>query len=457
MQTKRFCVIMRLPNGVLNLPVCVLLSALLAFGGVPPTAALTGNTVLVSIASDGTQANGESYEPALSADGRYVAFDSVASNLVSGDSNGYADVFVHDQQTGETSRVSVASDGTQANEISSSASISGDGRYVAFHSFASNLVSSDTNGWADIFVHDQQTGEISLVSVASDGTQGTLWSYTPSISADGRYVAFYSLSSNLVNEDTNGNGDIFVHDLQTGETSRVSVSSSGIEGNWEADEPSISADGRYVAFESSSWNLVVEDTNGKFDIFVHDRQTGDTTRVSVASDGAQANGESHLPAISADGRYVAFLSDADNLVSGDSNGKTDVFVHDRQTGETSRVSVASDGTQANGTAYHVSMSATARYVTFDSDATNLVSDPANGDVFVHDRLTGQTTCVDVAFDGAQANSWSWQPAISATGRYVAFKSDASNLVSDDTNHIPDIFVREQWTIKQRVFLPIVRK
>ncbi|MGH2537869.1 MAG: TolB family protein, partial [Candidatus Promineifilaceae bacterium] len=195
------------------------------------------------------------------------------------------------------------------------------------------------------------------MSIASDGAQGNDGSYYPSISADGRYVAFYSDAWNLVGGDTNGTWDVFVHDRDTGQTSRVSVASDGAQGDNHSGAPSISADGRYVAFNSVASNLVGGDTNGAYDIFVHDRDTGQTSRVSIASDGAQGNESSGVPAISADGRYVAFYSEASNLVGGDTNGYLDVFVHDRDTGQTSRASVASDGAQANGASYFPAISA----------------------------------------------------------------------------------------------------
>jgi Tol biopolymer transport system component len=451
----------------------------------PLTPLSPGTTTRVSVASDGSQGNGDSGHwngPSISADGRYVVFASYASNMVSGDTNGEYDVFVHDRQTGQTTRVSVASDGTQGNGGSSGGSwgakpsISADGRYVAFVSSASNLVSGDTNDFCgyyhdencmDVFVHDRQTGQTTRVSVASDGAQGNEESWNPSISADGRYVAFASEASNLVSGDTNDTNDAFVHDRQTGQTTRVSVASDGGQGNDWSGGPSISADGRYVAFESIASNLVSGDTNdfcGYYhddncgDIFIHDRQTGQTTRVSVASDGTQGNEESTWLSISADGRYVAFASLASNLVSGDTNGGADVFVHDRQTGQTTRVSVASDGTQGNGDSYFPSISADGRYVAFSSYAGNLVSGDTNGeaDIFVHDRQTGQTTRVSVASDDSQGNEESRWLSISADGRYVAFASEASNLVSGDTNGETDVFVHDRGALcdlsKQPVLL-----
>ncbi len=247
-------------------------------------------------------------------------------------------------------RVSVASDGTEGNHDSRDNSISADGRFVAFQSDSSNLVPDDTNGRSDIFVHDRQTNTTERVSVASDGTQGIFESYNPSISADGRFVAFQSDSSNLVPDDTNGQYDIFVHDRQTHITERVSVASDGTEGNRQSMmyNSSISADGRFVVFASKSSNLVPDDTNGQYDIFVHDRQTHITERVSVASDGTEGDFDSMKSSISADGRFVAFYSRSSNLVPGDMNGLDDVFIHDRQTHTTERVSVASDGTEGDG-------------------------------------------------------------------------------------------------------------
>jgi Tol biopolymer transport system component len=344
-----------------------------------------------------------------------------------------------------TNRVSVASDGMQGDDNSQSPSISADGRYVAFNSAARNLASCDTRYAPKVFVHDRQTGQISCVANTAGGTPGNGSSQNPSISADGRFVAFISDASNLVSGDTNGESDIFVHDQQTGQTNRVSVASEGTEGNFLSAAPSISADGRYVAFTSYATNLVSNDTNGWGDIFVHDRQTGQTSRVSVASDGTQGNVDSRFPAISADGRYVAFASNSNNLVSGDTNNLEDVFVHDRQTGQTSRVSVASDGTQGNEGSFNISISADGRYVAFSSNASNLISGDTNAvsDLFLHDRQTGQTSRVSVASDGTQGNDHSSWPSISANGRYLAFASDASNLVSDDTNGFQDVFVHDR--------------
>jgi hypothetical protein len=401
----------------------------------------------VSVATGGAQANDGGWPEAISADGRYVAFGSYSTNLVANDTNNYGDIFIRDRQTGETTRVSVDSSGNQAmGGHSSSASLTPDGRYVAFSSEASNLVAGDTNGARDIFVHDRQTGETTRVSVATGGAQANSGSSSdcPSLSADGRYVAFHSSASNLVAGDTNLNADVFVHDRLTGETTRVSVASDGTQANWSSSLGSLSADGRYVAFVSGATNLIADDTNGYDDVFVHDRQTRETTRVSVDSSGAQVAG--YLgggPSISADGRYVIFNSFASTLVADDTNGVGDGFIHDRLTGETTRVTVATGGAQATGQSTADSISADGRYVSFQSHATNLVSGDTNGDVdiFVRDRQAGVTLRVSVTVDGAQSfGGWSWNSVISADGRYVAFQSWVPTLVPNDTNSEWDAFV-----------------
>jgi len=441
------------------LTICTLMLLLLFF---PFKVFAEGKTTRVSVSSNGVQGNGYSIVASISSDGRYVAFESYADNLVNGDTNGVDDVFVHDRQSGQTTRVSVSSTGAQGNSVSGnwSNSISPDGRHVVFFSNADNLVDDDTNGWGDVFVHDRQSGQTTRVSVSSNGVQGNGYSGNwSSISSDGRYVAFESYADNLVNGDTNGWDDVFVHDRQTGQTTRVSVSSNGVQGNGYSGWPSISSDGRYVAFHSDADNLVDSDTNGtNTDVFVHDRQTGQTTLVSVSSTGVQGTIGSQVPSISSDGRYVAFQSWADNLVDGDTNGWDDVFVHDRQTGLTTRVSVSSNGVQGNGYNGWPSISSDGQYVAFQSDADNLVDGDTNGveDVFVHDRQTGQTTRVSVSSYDVQGNGYSgvWS-SISSDGRYVAFQSYADNLVNSDTNGVDDIFVHDRLSEPAEHSLPHV--
>jgi Tol biopolymer transport system component len=398
-----------------------------------------------SVSSSEAQADGQNDYPSVSADGRYVAFQSLATNLVSGDTNGFGDVFVRDHQTGDTERVSVDSSGTQADGESLNAAISSEGRYVAFVSAATNLVPGDTNDVFDVFVHDRDTGVTERVSVDSTGAQADFHSFDfpPSISGDGRYVAYYSQAFNLVAGDTNNHADVFVHDRDTGVTERVSVDSTGAQANSSSfGEPSISGDGRNVAFISTATNLVPADTNGTYDVFVHDRDTDITERVSVDSTGTQADFGGDAAAISGDGRYVAFQSFGSNLVAGDTNGANDVFVHDRDTGVTERVSLDSTGAQADFGSSQPSISGDGRYVAFASDATNLVPGDTNGiqDVFVHDRTNGWTQRASLGVFYQQADTFSFLPSISGDGRYVAFES-ATNLVDNDTNGVADVYLK----------------
>jgi hypothetical protein len=408
-------------------------------------------TTRVSVDSAGAQGNSDSGGDrlAISADGRYVAFCSAATNLVTGDTNGAFDVFVRDLQNGTTERVNVDSTGAQTiTFISHFPAISADGRYVAFQSASTNLVAGDTNANWDVFVRDRVGGTTERVSVSSAGAQaiGTSGDHGVSMSADGRYVAFVSGANNLVAGDTNGSWDTFVRDRQLGLTTRVSVDSTGVQGNGTTDYAAISATGRYVAFASAATNLVAGDTNGVYDIFLHDRVAGTTERVSVDSAGVQGNGvSSWVPACSSDGRYVLFRSYATNLVPGDTNASGDLFVRDRQTATTERVSVDSAGVQGNGDSgdHYQWMSPDGRYVVFQSGASNLVPGDTNGkyDVFVRDRQAGTTERVSVDSAGAQATGGhSSYASISADGHYVAFASDASNLVTGDTNFKTDVFV-----------------
>jgi Tol biopolymer transport system component len=322
----------------------------------------------------------------ISANGRFVAFTSSDTNLVPGDTNKEPDIFVYDRQTAKTERVNVSTSGAQANKISLNPSISADGRYVAFVSLANNLV-PNSNLYTAVYVRDRQTGTTTKVSVNSNGVQGNdhVNSGT-SISADGRFVVFGSLATNLVPGDTNGTTDVFVRDLQLGKTTLVSVNSNGVQGDGASNGGVISADGHHVVFTSNATQLVPGDTNFVKDIFVHNRDTGQTERVSVASSGKQADQDSVDCAISADGRYVAFSSAATNLVAGDSNGLLDVFWHDTLTGKTERASVASNGAQANGESEWAAISGDGQFVAYYSLASNLAGNDPNStyDVYLHE-------------------------------------------------------------------------
>jgi len=389
----------------------------------------------VSVDSDERQSNQVSTDASISADGRFVVFNSNASNLVGNDTDFNIDVFVRDRIDTKTLRI-----GRACNYLLSRNVISADGRFVAFASADNSLVPGDTNNTCDVFVKDLETGVIERVSVSSAGAQGNNMSVFPSISCDGRIVAFYSWATNLVAGDSNGMIDVFVRDRTANVTTRVSVHNSGAQGNYNSAYPSISCDGRFVAFLSYASNLVTGDTNVDIDgepisdIFVHDRMSGTTTRVSVDSAGAQSNGKSCCASISGDGRFVGFASMASNLVAGDTNNAEDVFVHDRQTGATTRVSTSSAGVQGNSYSGGLSLNHDGRYVAYSSWATNLVAgDTDNGiDVFLHNRQIGSVQKIG-------GNRWSYSPSISADGNVIAFTSSSTNLITGDTNNVHDIF------------------
>jgi Tol biopolymer transport system component len=396
----------------------------------------------LSVADDGTQGNLISGGVAISANGCYVVFHSAATTLIRGDTNASTDVFVRDCTTGQVERRSVASDGAQGNGDSYRSAISDNGRFVAFQSYATNLISNDTNQSRDVFVHDRQWHTTTRISVSSTGAQAVTDSGDPAISGDGRYIAFSSWAPNLVPQDTNGGPDVFVHDRQTSATWRVSVASGGTQGNGTSHDPAISADGRYVVFQSDASNLVTGDTNGLPDIFLHDLQTSATVLISMGMNGTQTNGDSYSPSISANGRYVGFTSDASNVVPHDHNDVLDAFVYDRETEETLVVSVAFDGSQTGGSSSFPVVSDDGRYAAFVSIASDLVPGDNNGvaDVFRYDRHLHETTLVSMASDGVLGNAGSYAPDISGDGRYISFESLADTLVPGDTNEVGDVFL-----------------
>lgn len=425
-------------------------ASLLLLGWPPRLAAQAVTTTRVSVATDGTEANGQSSVAAISADGRYVLFNSGATTLVAGDTNGTWDAFLHDRRTGATTRVSVATGGVQANDHSGGTAISADGRFVAFSSIATNLVAADTNGAEDAFVHDRQVGTTARVSLAMGGGDPDGPSWTTAISADGRYVVIESRASNLVAGDSNGWPDVFVHDRQTGTTQRVSVATDGTQANAESEYSTIDPSGRYVGFCTRADTLTPGETFGLWDVYVHDRQTGATARVSATPTGSEPDGGScPLVFSDEDARYVAFGSAATDIVAGDTKGYFDVFVRGRHVDGTTRVSVATGSVQGDDNSYMPAISATGRWVAFNAYATNLVANDTNGilDVFVVDQFKlgepGSLTRASITTGGGQADEVSCQPVLSANGRYVAFTSWAANLVSADTNGTSDAFVHDR--------------
>ena len=404
-----------------------------------------------NLSTGGAEADGSTFGAALSASGRFAAFTSAATSLVRGDRNGMTDVFVRDLVRRRTSRASISSSGAESDGHSKKPSISADGSVVAFPSSATNLVPGDRNGVTDVFVRDRAAGLTMRMSAGSEGESDAL-SLAALVSANGRTIVFSSNASNLVPGDDNGTMDVFVRDRVARRISRVSVGPFGESAN-RSEASSIDALGRIVAFRSYATNLVYGDWNGKADVFVFDRRTGLTERVNVSSTGDEARAATFRGVVSGDGRFVGFRSRATNLVPGDTNEALDAFVHDRWTGVTRRISVASDGEEANARGFDRStrrnlfmsrpfLSADGRYAAFTSRASNLVPDDRNGvaDVFVHDLLTGATSRVSVSAAGEEADAASFVSGISADGSVVAFTSNADNLVGGDTNGRRDVFV-----------------
>jgi Tol biopolymer transport system component len=416
-----------------------------------------GTTEQIDMSGNGAPANfGSEVGISLSADGRFLAFSSWASNLaLDQQAFNFQDIFVRDRVSGATELVSVNSSGVQSDGISIDPVISADGRYVVFTSDATNLVPGDTNqcfnnlldetarpgDCTDIFVHDRETGLTERVSVSSSGEQANDQSFVPSISADGRYVTFLSMASNLFPNDPPVSVDLFIHDRQTGETERVL--SPAVLGDY-----SITPDARFIAYIGLS-------SNGYYTINVYDRQTGTNEQANTPIPGRRLDGYSANPVMSADGRFVAYTSSATTLVAGDTNSRRDIFVHDRLTRVTERVSVSSAGAQANGDSTPgffpsgVAISADGRRVAFSSSATNLApgdtntcavqfyySFPSPGqcpDIFVRDREAGTTTRASLTFSGAEANNASYRAVMSSDGNVLAYLSLATNLVPGDTS------------------------
>jgi Tol biopolymer transport system component len=394
-----------------------------------------GTTTRVSVSGSEAQADGATYgSSALSANGRFVVFSSEASNLVAGDTNGVSDVFVRELSSGTTRRISVSSAERQADgESLGGVAITPTGRFVAFTSNASNLVGHDTNGNADVFVRDLVHGTTRRVSLTDTDRQGGLGGGTPAISADGRYVAFLSYSGNLVRRDTNGHPDVFVRDRSRGTTRRVSVTSAEKQVYLGGTAPAISAGGRYVAFVSDSRSLVTGDTNKVRDVFLRDRSRGTTRRVSLTSAESQLSAYSYgPPSLSAGGRYVAFL-----------NGGS-VLVRDRTAGTTEEVSVG-NGTSAGGRdsdAAPVRISGDGRYVVFTSFSALVAGDGnLRDDVFVRDRAARTLERVSVSSAGTEGHGHSRTGSVSDDGRLVTFSSGAPDLVLGDTNGADDQFTR----------------
>ncbi len=444
-------------------PIAILAAALVA------TPALAAQTLsLASLSSSGQQGNNSTTSAIVSRDGRFVAFSSFASNLVPGDTNNREDVFVRDLVAGTTTRVSVSSAGAQGDQASKVGAISGDGRFVAFSSDATNLVLPDANGWVtDVYVHDRQTGVTSRVNVSSSGIQANAgFAGRVDLSADGRFVVFESNATNLAGIDANGStSDIYLHDRATGTTTRESVDSFGVQGAWMSLEPALSADGRWLVFASESGSLVQPSPTAWRQIYRRDLLLGITELASVSivplSQGYPgASQNCHTPVVSDDGNLVAFVTPAWDLVPNDVNGGTaDVFVRNMVLNLTTLVSATPSGDPGNaGSLLSIALSGNGRYLLFQSQASNLVPGAAGGAAqwFLRDLLAFQTVLVSktpAGFPGNAASTLTQRCGLSTDGRVAAFVSDAANLVVGDTNANSDAFVRHGEPLVSSVVPP----
>ncbi len=414
-----------------------------------PVRAGSSETRLISISSSGEQGQGSSTDCSVSGDSSRLAFSSGAANLVPRDTNHHADIFVHDVSAGRTARVNVSSSGRQANDDSYAPVIVPDGSSVLFSSRATNLIGNDRNGLEDVFVRDLSSRTTQRISVAPNGDAANGVSGSPSASAHGNVIAFMSTATNLVSGDTNGQPDIFVLDGRRG---TLDIASNGFDGrpaNGSSYLPSVSADGRFVAFMSGASNLVRHDTNAVFDVFVRDVVRGTTRRVSLANSGAEGNDDSDVQGhtyISAHGRYVAFHSFATNLVPHDTNGAGDVFVRDIVARTTRMVDVNNNGAPADYGGANASISGDGTIVTFSSAATNFLAEQdLSVQTYWRNVVTARTHLASRAFDGGPGNSRSDPCGISLLGNGIAMSSIATDLVSNDDNGYTDIFLRTPVT------------
>ena len=394
-------------------------------------------------------------DSSLSGDGRYVAFSSENNNLVEGDTNGKFDIFVFDLCDNGMLRVSISSSGEQGNGDSVSPKIKGNGRYVVFESEASNLVTNDKNNCCDVFRHDLRTGKTVLVSCSSEGEPGNNESGCPSITPDGRFVSFTSRASNLIKNDTNRLKDVFVKDMENGEVDRVSVASDGTEAlAFDAmnasDDTSISKDGRFVVFSSAAHNLVKNDTNNTVDVFLHDRETGKTTRVSVGSKGEEANSYSHSPVISGNGEYITYDACASNLVPDDNNNTFDIFLYEVKTGKTTLISRSSEGIISNGESQCPVIDYDGRHVAYSSLATNLTPEKDGIlNIYVYDRKNGKTELASrvphklkTLKSISSSRKYLGNPGISADGEFVSYYFSAHHPLETNQEHYFGIMVAE---------------
>ncbi len=425
------------------------LTALAALAAAPrhkaKAAVDTGPVLLVSRNASGAEGNALSLYPSISGGGRYVAFESEADNLIPGASGLH--IYRKDVASGEISLCSASGEGVEGNSSSYLPSISADGTYVAFQSYSSNLIPGHPTTHLQVFRKDLVTGEVMLCSARSDGVQGNSNSFNPSISADGRYVAFSSISDNLIPSAAISGQQIYRKDLATGEIVLVSSSLQGTKGDGVSSFPSINSDGRYIAFESEADNLVPGVSSAFSQVYRKDVVSGKIMLASSSSAGSQGNGESAHPDISADGRFVAFKSESGNLTPGVSVGRQHAYRKDLQSGAVNLCSSTVAGAQGNDHSCindGPSISADGAYVSFETKATNLSSFIVSGKNAIVRKhvIDGEVSCCSVSASGQAANGSSFSCDISSDGRFVAFDSRATNLIDGETTSDQQIFRKE---------------
>ena len=407
------------------------------------------NVYLASVSSGGEQANA-ACSGRMAASGTAVVMTSQATNLIEDDTNGsFWDVFVHDLKTGVTTVESVSSSDEQGNSHSEIARISATGRFVIFESTATNLV-PDLNGVKHIFARDRLLNTTDLISVSTAGEPANAFSGAGITSPDGRFTTFYSTGNNLV-EFAYSPPEMFLRDRLKGETSLISLTSNGTMSAFQFNvgPGAISDDGRYVAFSSDATDMVPGLSSLRIRNFVRDLELGQTIHVSVPYNGSNPDARSYLPDMSADGRLVAFASDASNLVPGDTNGFCDVFVRDMLLSQTARISFGYDGSETNGSCQpNAQISRNGRFICFNSMATNIVRNDTNQmiDGFVHDRWTGTTELVTLNWQGEQLNANSGITGITDDGRVISFSTSANNVIAEPVNGFGATYVRERWKL-----------
>ncbi len=406
------------------------LLALIVLAAAPPqeAQAAPGDVLLASRNAAGTCADDDSSSADISADGRYVAFQSWSTNLTSDNTNATSQVYRKDLLTGEVVMCSAKGDGTPADAWSGAPSISADGRYVAFQSNAINLASG-LSGSDQVFRKDLQTGKVVLCSANADGNAGDGGSSLPDMTPDGRYVVFWGDSANLVAGKTTSGNQVFRKDLETKEVALCSADANGDEGNNISRDPSISDGGRYVAYESSATDLIAGETTSGSQIFRKDLQTGEVALCSADADGNEGTGSCGHPSISASGDFVAFSSYSPDLVSPATSGQQ-VFRKNLNTDGILLCSANAAGEEAESNASGPSISADGRFVAFYSSAQNLVPGGTfDWEVFRKDLKTKEVALASSNAAREEGDAGSAAPSMTPDGRFVAFESHADNLVT----------------------------